>query len=451
LWAKKIDRGFAGMAVLPDGSMIVTDKFSGEVVLGSGDNEIRLTSVGDNSLFLAKLDENMNPLWAKRIETEKGTARGVKVFQDGSIVLTGTFRDQITFKPDSADKIQFTSVKYSDTYIAKFTSDGNLIWAKHIGGNSSYSSLKIAALSGGDLMVVGKFKNIVNFGENTLAEIKLKSVGKGDIFVAKLDSEGSLVWAKRFNESIVSDSYLYIDSLNDGGFLLTGMFKYPVTFAEGKPNETQISAFGSNSDIFIAKYGSDGTFLWVKREGGMEVDIVQNILTLPNGSFFIEGYFHEVTTIGSGEPNEIIFTETGSAGRFLAKFNPDGALIWAKRIGDSNRIASFADGSVVITGGFKNSIVFGDGEINQTTLSSTGMSDIYITKFAANGDLKWVKQSKGESMTSSSNITVLQDSSITIFGSFYKKTIFGPNEANETSLSTASDYQQEFFILKMQP
>ncbi|MDT9191196.1 MAG: hypothetical protein P5681_26120, partial [Limnospira sp. PMC 894.15] len=84
---------------------------------------------------------------------------------------------------------------------------------------------------------------------------------------------------------------------------------------------------------------------------------------------------------------------------YIAKFNRDGALVWAQSIGESywnrgNGIAVDDAGNVYATGGFSGSIdINGDGTAD---LVSAGRTDAYIAKFNRDGTLVWA-QSIGES------------------------------------------------------
>jgi hypothetical protein len=72
--------------------------------------------------------------------------------------------------------------------------------------------------------------------------------------------------------------------------------------------------------------------------------------------------------------NATSLVSAGDLDIFLAKYNSDGTLAWAKRAGgsgtDDGRLASLPDGTVLMTGRFQVTAVFGQGEANQTTLTS---------------------------------------------------------------------------------
>ena len=98
------------------------------------------------------------------------------------------------------------------------------------------------------------------------------------------------------------------------------------------------------------------------------------------------GYFEGSATLGQGEPNQTILISAGLE-IFIARYNPNGTLAWAKQSGGSDSdvsygITALSDNSTVITGRFQSSATFGPGEPNQTVLTSAGNSDIFFARFA---------------------------------------------------------------------
>ena len=54
---------------------------------------------------------------------------------------------------------------------------------------------------------------------------------------------------------------------------------------------------------------------------------------LSDGSSLVTGMFGGTATFGPGEPEETTLTPAGGANIFVARYNPDGTLAWAKRAG----------------------------------------------------------------------------------------------------------------------
>ena len=76
----------------------------------------------------------------------------------------------------------------------------------------------------------------------------------------------------------------------------------------------------------------------------------------------------------------------GSNDVFLARYNPDGTLAWAKSAGGSDSdaglgITTLSDNTIAATGYFSGSATFGAGETYQTLLTSEGLIDIFVARY----------------------------------------------------------------------
>jgi uncharacterized delta-60 repeat protein len=259
----------------------------------------------------------------------------------------------------------------------------------------------------------------------------------------------TLTWAKRAGGT-GDDTVSGISVLPDGSSLVTGDFADTATFGKGDATETSLTSAGS-ADIFIAKYNADGTLTWAKRAGGTGYDISTGISILSDGSSLVTGYFRGMPTFGGGETNATILTSAGNEDIFIAKYNDDGTLAWAKRAGgikndDSWRVCVLTDGSSLVTGFFADTATFGEGETNETSLTSAGGYDIFIAKYNADGTLAWAKRIGAEGDDCGISVSVLSDGSSLVTGFFISTVTLGEGETNETSLTSAGEY--DFFIAK---
>ena len=58
---------------------------------------------------------------------------------------------------------------------------------------------------------------------------------------------------------------------------------------------------------------------------------------LSDGSSLVTSFFWDTDTFGPGEPGQTLLTSAGGADIFVARYNPDGTLAWAKRAGGSEQ------------------------------------------------------------------------------------------------------------------
>ena len=90
----------------------------------------------------------------------------------------------------------FEGGESGDVFVSKLDSNGDVLWAKNFGGNSFDYGSAIDIDDDGNTYITGEFQNQIQFGDTTL-EGGIFS----DVFVAKLDSKGDVLWAKDFGNS----------------------------------------------------------------------------------------------------------------------------------------------------------------------------------------------------------------------------------------------------------
>ena len=343
------------VASLADGSSIITGYFDRSITFGS----TTLTSAGGNDMFVAKVDASGNWVWAKKAG---GTAyeQGLKIktLPDGSSLVTGYFQGSATFGTTS-----LTTVGGNDIFVAKLDANGNWLWASRAGSSGNDNGNGLAALPDGSSIITGSFRNVARFGTSSVT-----SAGSEDVFVAKLDPNGTWVWATS-GGSASGDPGKSVSVLADGSSIVTGLIAGNATFGS-----TSLTSLGSN-DLFVAKVDASGSWVWAKNAGGSGSEYGTGVSALSDGSSIVTGVFAGTAAFGS-----TTLTSAGGDDIVVAKLDASGNWAWAKRAGGSggdngNDVGALSDGSSSITGSFDGSAAFG-----ATTLVSTGNTDIFAAQ-----------------------------------------------------------------------
>src|SRR5690606_25023940 len=105
-----------------------------------------------------------------------------------------------------------------------------------------------------------------------------QNYGLSDAWVAKLDSEGNLVWQNSFGFE-GGDTGFVITPAADGGFLLTGLLDAFASGGEGKLHP------GGN--YWMIKISADGTKQWSKHYGGFFTDTAYGAVQTEDNGFII--------------------------------------------------------------------------------------------------------------------------------------------------------------------
>ncbi len=422
LWANQaggINDDFSYSIAVDDiGNSYVTGYFGGSATFGT----TTLTSSGGYEIFVAKLDNNGNWLWAKQSGgTNSVVGNSIAVDSIRNSYVTGYFWGSATFGTTT-----LTSSGYEDIFIAKLDINGNWLWAKKAGGTYWDYGYSITVDANGNSYVTGIF-----YGNATFGTTILTSSGYYDIFVAKLDSNGNWLWAKKAGGIDMDYGYgIAVDA--NGNSYVTGCFWDSATFG------TTTFTSSGGYDIFVAKLDSSGNWLWVKQAGGTSGDDGHNITVDDNGNSYVTGYYYSgIATFGT-----TTLTSSGYEDIFVAKLDSNGNWLWAKQAGGTGHdyglsITVDANGNSYVTGYFDGSATFGT-----TTLISSGEDDIFVAKIDPNGNWLWAKKAGGTSWDYGCGIAVDANGNSYITGYFDDSVTFGT-----TTLISSGDY--DIFVAKL--
>jgi Beta-propeller repeat/FG-GAP-like repeat len=390
LWAKQaggtdLDEGSA-IAVDGSGNIYVTGYFEGTATFGAGEaNQTTLTAVDRGDVFVAKYNSSGALQWAKRAGgTEFEEGFGIAVDGSGNSYITGYFEGAATFGLGEGNQTMLTSDGSDDVFVAKYNSIGTLQWARRAGGTGFDDGFGIAVDGSGNGYVTGYFQGTATFGLGEANQTVLSASGSNDAFVAKYNSSGALQWAKRAGGTGFVEGFgIKIDDSGNG--YVAGSFAGSVTFGLGEASQAILTAAGSD-DIFLAKYNSNGALLWATRSGGAGFDEGFGIAVDGSGNSFVTGYFDGSATFGAGDANQTTVISNGGFDIFVAKYDSNGALLWAKGAGGtgfdiSYGVAVDGSGNSYATGSIEGSAIFDAGEASQAILAPAGGFDIYVAKF----------------------------------------------------------------------
>ena len=261
-------------------------------------------------------------------------SQAVAVSADGSVFMTGRLDGEVAFGAGRLDETVLTAAGVRDAFVAKYDAHGLLDWAVTAGGDEDDCGRGIAAADDGTVLVTGSFMGTATFGAGEAAETTLIAESGNDIFIAKYEQDGSLRWARSV-AGIDHDWGYDIAAAADGGVFITGEYQWDATFGAGEANETTLEVFRSK-DIFVARYSSDGSFSWVRRAGGDGDNTGHAIATAADGGVYVTGEFRQSALFGEGDANQLTLEARAASDIFIAKYGADGSLVWAERAGSAS-------------------------------------------------------------------------------------------------------------------
>ncbi|MFH1226642.1 MAG: SBBP repeat-containing protein [Planctomycetota bacterium] len=300
--------------------------------------------------FVIKYDSAGVRQWTRMFGTESGDiAEAVQVGPNGNIYVTGLTYGSF---PDS------TNQGDADVFLAKYDNNGNLQWVSQFGSDLYDTGYEIAVDGAGNVYIVGKTAN--EFESNQRKGVK----GMDDFFIAKYNASGARQWIKQDGTNGYDNAYgIGLDASGD-------------IYVTGNTNgEMEAGKWLGGYDIFIAKYDSLCNRIWAKQIGSSGNDTSYNLAIDGSGYVYIVG-----DTSGSFEFNTFI----GGTDYFLVKYNPDGAMVWARQggtMGDDN-----AHDIVINPNNFIYIPIFSYGSIDNN--DNQGDYDVFLVKYNLDGEKK---------------------------------------------------------------
>lgn len=250
-WVKQIEDTVVSNSITVDnlGGVYVKGSFRDIVDFDPNTGVTNLTSNGSLDIFILKLNTAGSFLWVNQIGgTGFDEGNSITIDKDGYVYSTGLFAETVDFNP-GVGVLNLTSNGLSDMYIQKLDSNGNLVWAKHVGSSSFVLGVYITTDIFGSVYTTGAFGDTADFNPG-IGNKNLISNGDVDIFILKLNKDGNFEWAKQMGGtwwdiglSITLDLY--------GNIYTTGHFSTTVDFNP----DTGIANLTSSGglDIFILK------------------------------------------------------------------------------------------------------------------------------------------------------------------------------------------------------
>jgi len=358
------------------GNILVYGFFASEMDFDPTGASTNVSPLGKPDLFVAKYAPAGNLIWVFnlwRISLNNGMeAGGIAVDSNNDILITGSYTNAVNFNPLGAPLTK-SSAGGKDAFLAKYSSEGELIWINTYGSNLfDYGSS--LALDADDNIYLGiGFYGNIDVGENGSPVILSPQSGGSDAALVKYDPNGAYFWNYHIS-SVGNDKITAIEIAADGKVALGATVN----------GETSGVA---KKDMKMFLLNANGTLHWEYNFNNFEhANAISSFLfSEDNSALYVAGRIQGQTEFDpSGSESTLI--QPLFADPFFAKYNiSDGSLLFAKHI-ESAGIEDYVSGittagsALILVGSFDFQAIFVPGDFS-TQINSQGDMDIYMAAY----------------------------------------------------------------------
>ena len=326
----------------------------------------------------------------------------------GNVVVVGAFNG--TFNFGGADLTSSAGGTQTNMFVTKYSPTGAHLWSNAFGGGGELQSASAVATDAqGNIALCGRFRGNLNFGGTTLTN--------GDqfpnVFVAKIGADGmGHIFSTDFpNPDGTTDECFDVKFDSAGALWATGWFQNQVDLGGG----TLMASGGTGDrDIFLAKFGPDGTHMASGSYGGPEFQVGLGLATAPNGNVAVVGRTDGAVDFGSGN----IANDAGQRA-FVAQFNGTagslgGQIFLGDGEGEAVAAAYDAAGDLFVGGNYKTGITIGSTNLE----AAGGADDVFVARFAAGGGLTYGVSLGGTSAEQLNSMAIDSDGYVVLAGRY---------------------------------
>jgi fimbrial isopeptide formation D2 family protein len=349
IWVVKLDTqrniiwsaSLGGSSVEEFGSLQLAHD-SGYIVTGvsnSNDGNVTGNHGGGGDAWVVRLGNRGNVIWQKCLGgSAYDLGKYISPIADGYIFLGESLSTNGDLTGGHGNY---------DIWVVKLDKSGNIIWQKSLGGSKEEHASVIKQTTDGGYIITGTTSS--NDGDvQGLHETDSLHGSDRDIWVVKLDRNGSIEWQKCLggsNEDHASD----IELTATGGYIVIG---------STKSDDGDITGFHSGdtippiaTDAWVVSLSLTGALEWQKCLGGKKSDELFDLQILPDQTFIAVGETYS-------NDGDVSFLNGVLPDCWLVNFNNiNGNIIWEKTFGttveEHGITLSLTNSGNIVIGGYR--------------------------------------------------------------------------------------------------
>lgn len=331
-------------------------------------------------------------------------------------------------------------------------------WVRTTAGTLSDYSIANGSDGAGNVYTVGTFSGTADIDAGP-GVYTMTSQGSSDIYIAKHNANGQLIWARQIgNDHGQNEGLRKMITDIAGNIFITGSFYGTLDFDPG-PGVSNLVCTGLGYAAYLLKLDANGNFVWAKNiaqsdYGNIGYDVTQAV----SGNVYVLGTFKGLTDFDPGPGTFMINSTNTGQDIFISKFDAVGNYIWTKRFTGTQGQVGYSIRTDVLENVYTTGLFYGVSDFDpgpavyNLTANSTitgSWADAYVSKMDANGNLVWARQFDGAFGQEGFSLTVDPAGDIVITGVFAGNTDFDPGPG--TFILNTSNQDIRSFIVKLDP
>ncbi len=319
-------------------------------------------------------------------------------------------------------------------------------WSAAFGSTANDIGYAVVTDASGNSYSTGFFSGTMD-ADPSAGVTLLASNGQEDVFITCYDEFGSFLWAKSFGGSGGDIGYsIGIDGT--GNVIVCGVVEDTVDFDPGSGTATVISQ--GSTDLFLAKYDSQGNYIWAFSLGApSDFNDAKDLCIDANENIYITGSFRSTLDFdpGSGIYN---ISSAGQYDSYFAKYTSAGAFVSAFAFGgsgtDRGLSAELDNTGFIIVSGYFSFTADLDAGIDSFNVTSVGGFDLFVVKYDTAGVFQWGFGTGDVSDDEAKCVDVDNSNNIYVAGYFFGNVDFEPGSGQTNILSSPT--ANSSFIVK---
>jgi len=269
----------------PSGNIYITGSFFSQTLAFDA---ISLQKNAVKDFFIAKLDATANTIWAINADSTSGfnygSGESIAVDSSGNIAVSGTFSSAQL----GIQGVTVPNRGFNDVFVARLNTNGQLNWIHSAGGSKNEWGHAVDMDNQGNIYVGGTYaSDTFNIDQTRLHLICGLGFLCNDMFLAKYDPIGNLLWARQTQSDIQNESSLADIEVDEfGNCYTTGNYDKDIHV-----DQFHLTSSNLNVNILTCKFNPKGMAIWVKASDGTQTDMGFGLAVGSDSAVYVTGRF----------------------------------------------------------------------------------------------------------------------------------------------------------------